>query len=283
MNILKKIKNCFSFLTRFPIREEVNIQEDVAPYIWLFPIVGFKLGLISALLSLILFNILPFLVVGFIILGLLMLMTGVHHTDGLIDFGDGLMASGSPERKIEVMHDVSIGAGGFTLGFIILSLTGITISYSMDIILISLVTSEIGAKFNMVAACSIGKSAKTKMADPFIRLNTKKKIIFSLILSIIFIYFTIIIVAIYNSLYNEISFLKILFTPENVLSPLDIVQLIILFIVFGLGSFIPLFIIIRLSNRNFNGLTGDCLGALNEITRLFILIFLLIFNSLNLI
>ena len=281
MTILKKIKNCFSFLTRFPIGEEVNIQEDVAPYIWLFPIIGFVLGLISSIISLILFNVLPFLIVGFIVLGLLLLMTGVHHTDGLMDFGDGLMAVGSPKQKIEVMHNVAIGAGGFTLGLIILSLTGIAISYSMNFIIIALVLSEVGAKFGMVAACSIGKSAKTKMADPFIRLNTKKHMFLSLILSIILIYFTLLIIAFYISLYHNIHILEFIFAPMDEISPWNLVQLVLIFIIFIVGTLLPLLVVLKIAIRNFAGLTGDCLGALNEITRLFILILLLILNSLK--
>lgn len=281
MTILKKIKNCFSFLTRFPIKEKVDIQEDIAPYIWLFPIVGFVLGLISSIFSLILFNILPFLIVGFIVLGLLLLMTGVHHTDGLIDFGDGLMASGPPARKIEVMHEVVIGAGGFTLGLIILILTGITISYSMNIIIISLMLSEIGAKFNMVAACSIGKSAKTRMADPFIRVNMKKHMFLSLTISIILIYFTLLIITFYISLYHNIPILKFIFAPIDEISPWNLLQLALIFMIFIVGTLLPLIIVLKLAYRNFDGLTGDCLGALNEITRLFILILLLILNSLR--
>ncbi len=283
MNIIKDIKNCFSFLTRFPINKEINIDKDIAPKMWLFPIVGLVLGLISSFISLIMFKILPVLLVGFIMLGLLLLMTGFHHTDGLIDLGDGLMAMGPPERKIAVMHDVAIGAGGFTLGFIVLSLTGIAISYSMDFIIIALVLSEIGAKFNMVAACSVGKSANTKIADPFIRLNTKKHMIISFFLSIVLIIITSFIISFYNLIYDNTPFLGLIFLPVNDILPWNLVQITVLLIIFLIGTSIPLIIILNLANRNFNGLTGDCLGALNEITRLFFLIIILVFGSFNLI
>lgn len=38
--------------------------------------------------------------------------TGFHHLDGLIDFGDGMMVHGSPEKKIAVTRDKRIGTGG---------------------------------------------------------------------------------------------------------------------------------------------------------------------------
>ncbi len=283
MSFLKDIKNCFSFLTRFPVGRKFETYEDLAPKIWLFPIVGFVLGLISGLIGLILLNVLPFLLVGFIILGLLLLMTGAHHTDGLLDFGDGLMVMGPPERKIEAMHDVAIGAGGFTLGFIILILTGLSISYSMNAILLALVLSEVGAKFGMVAICSLGKSAGTKTAEPFIKLNKKKHLVFSLILSLVLIYLTIFILNFFNMVIYHLNFAKFLFGHPSFLSPIDLIQVSSIIIIFLIGTFLPLIIILRLSNSNFNGLTGDCLGALNEITRLFILILVLILIVFNII
>ena len=58
---------------------------------------------------------LPSLVVGALALALLLWMTGLHHTDGLLDFGDGVMVHGTPEHKIEVMHDQLTGAGAIGL------------------------------------------------------------------------------------------------------------------------------------------------------------------------
>jgi len=283
MTLLKDIKNCIAFLTRIPISKEVNIFKEVAPKIWLFPIVGLILGLFSSLISLILFRFLPIFLVGFIILGFSLFMTGAHHADGLFDFGDGLMVMGSPERKISVMHDVAIGAGGLTLGLIILSLIGLSLSYSINYIIIALILSEISAKFNMVAACSIGRSAKTKMADVFISLTKKKHMIFSLSLSVMLILISIFISTIYSNIYYSVPFMGFLFSSINMISLLNPIQLMVIISVFLIGTLLPLIFVLKLSNKNFNGLTGDCLGALNEITRLFVLILLVVANNLRLI
>ena len=40
------------------------------------------------------------------------LMTGIHHTDGLADFADGLMTKGSKEKKRKAMKDLSVGSAG---------------------------------------------------------------------------------------------------------------------------------------------------------------------------
>ncbi|MFX1274817.1 MAG: adenosylcobinamide-GDP ribazoletransferase [Promethearchaeota archaeon] len=277
------MKNCIAFLTKIPVNKEVDIFKEVAPKMWLFPIVGFILGIILSIIGLFLLSFLPFLLVGFILLGLLLLMTGVHHADGLFDFGDGLMVMGTPERKIEVMHDVNIGAGGFALGFIILSLTGIAISYSMEYLIIALVLSEIGAKFNMVAVCSVGRSAKTKMVDQFIISNKKKHLIMSLMLSIILILITLFLIVFYNFIYDNIVLFRYVFSPISNVSPFNLYQCLSIFIVFLIGTAISLIIILNLANKHFNGLTGDCIGALNEITRLTILILFLVIDRINLI
>ena len=68
---------------------------------------------------------LPAIVVGALVLALLLWMTGLHHTDGLLDFGDGVMAHGTPEHKIEVMHDQLTGAGGLSLGIMTMLITAL--------------------------------------------------------------------------------------------------------------------------------------------------------------
>ena len=54
-------------------------------------------------------------------------MTGLHHTDGLLDFGDGVMAHGTPEHKIDVMHDQLTGAGGLSLGILTMLITALAV------------------------------------------------------------------------------------------------------------------------------------------------------------
>src|SRR4030067_1618474 len=114
--MLKELKNLLSFLTIIPFRMDENFLRDSARFMFLFPLVGAFIGLLDGAFGWMLQYFLPSLVVGALILGVLLLLTGLHHTDGLLDFGDGVMAQGSAERKIEIMHDQLTGAGGLTLG-----------------------------------------------------------------------------------------------------------------------------------------------------------------------
>src|SRR4030065_727066 len=94
---------------------------------------------------------LPSLVVGRLALGALLLLTGLHHTDGLLDFGDGVMAHGSAERKIEIMHDQLTGAGGLTLGMMTLLITTLALAQmNAGIIIQPVVIVEVAAKLSMV-------------------------------------------------------------------------------------------------------------------------------------
>ncbi len=115
--VVKELKNLFSFLTVFPVAMDKDLLTDCARNMWAFPLIGAFLGLLAGLFGWVAYQFLPGLVVGALTLALLLWMTGLHHTDGLLDFGDGIMVHGSAERKIEVMHDQLTGAGAIGLTF----------------------------------------------------------------------------------------------------------------------------------------------------------------------
>ncbi len=54
----------------------------------------------------------PQLVAAAIIYSFAIWFTGFHHLDGLVDFGDAVMAHGHPEKRIQIMRDTRIGTGG---------------------------------------------------------------------------------------------------------------------------------------------------------------------------
>jgi adenosylcobinamide-GDP ribazoletransferase len=96
----KKIKSLFAFLTIIPVGMDENWTDEMADSMFLFPLVGAFIGFLAGLLAWVLLKIYDPLIVGFLTLGFLLLITGLHHADGLLDFGDGLMYRGPPEEKI---------------------------------------------------------------------------------------------------------------------------------------------------------------------------------------
>ena len=60
-----------------------DMLTDCAKYMWVFPLIGAFIGLLAGVFGWIAIQLLPGIVVGGLVLALLLLITGLHHTDGL--------------------------------------------------------------------------------------------------------------------------------------------------------------------------------------------------------
>ena len=101
--MLKEIGSVFSFLTIIPTTNS-NL-ETIAKYMYIFPIVGILIGLMIGSFALGISLFLDPLIVALLVVAGLAIITGIHHTDGLADFADGLMTKGSKEQKLKAMKD----------------------------------------------------------------------------------------------------------------------------------------------------------------------------------
>ena len=124
--VIKELKNLLSFLTIFPVAMDKDMLTDCAKGMWAFPLIGSFIGLVAGVFGWVADQFVPGIVVGGLVLAILLLVTGLHHTDGLLDFGDGVMAHGTPEHKIEVMHDQLTGAGGLSMGIMTMLITALS-------------------------------------------------------------------------------------------------------------------------------------------------------------
>ena len=244
--MFKKIKNLISFLTIIPVGMDSDCLTDAANYMYLFPVVGALIGILAGLYAWFLFHIFPALVVGILTLGFILLITGLHHTDGLLDFGDGLMCQGAPEKKIEVMHDQQTGTGGLALGLVTMLTTAFCIGgLNMRIIIQSLIVSEVSAKLAMVLGTWAGMSAHKGMNTYFV-----------------------------NAMHDQHRNLRLtaaLIISFGIAIPLLRIVGLTLVIV-GLATGL---IMVGVSNRHFKGITGDVIGATNELARMASLLIIL--------
>lgn len=117
---MKTFLRALSFLTILPVGQNAHVQEkELARSMAFFPLVGLVIGLVLAggyyLFSLFL----PKSIVLWLTIGLLALLTRGLHLDGFADTLDGLASGGSKERMLEVMRDSRIGAFG-VIGLIFL-------------------------------------------------------------------------------------------------------------------------------------------------------------------
>jgi adenosylcobinamide-GDP ribazoletransferase len=244
--MMKEIKALFAFLTTIPVGMDQDLLVDAAKYMPLFPLVGAFIGSLAGVFAWLLFQIVPDLIVGMLTLGSLLLITGLHHTDGLLDFGDGIMYQGPPEKKIAIMHDKNTGAGGLTMGLITLLTTAFCIAgLNANIVVQSLIVSELSAKLSMVVGAWTGKSAHQGMNAYFINAMHDQYRTTRLIIALL-ISFGIAI-----GLLWVIGFITVI------------------------AGLIAGLVIVAVSRRHFGGITGDVFGAMNELTRMTSLIVIL--------
>jgi adenosylcobinamide-GDP ribazoletransferase len=100
-----------AFLTRIPVGRIVLDADDVAHGAALFPVVGAGIGAAVGGLLVGLDGELTVLLAAALAVALEALLTGAIHLDALADSADGLGA-GSRERALEVMRDPRIGSFG---------------------------------------------------------------------------------------------------------------------------------------------------------------------------
>lgn len=244
MASLKPIQSVLAFLTILPSGKQSHEIHYVAKNMYLFPVAGLAIGAIIGAMA---FGISPFLhplLVGLLVTGALVIITGVHHTDALADFADGLMAKGGKEAKRKAMLDPAVGSAGvaalvmYFAGMIIVFHTGFASGLA---ILTSIVTAEVIAKYVMVLLANRGMSAWEGFSSPFTAaMKDKRKMAAAtgIMLAIVWL----------ASSYAGLAALGVSLA------------------IAGLMKYV--------SGRSFGGISGDVLGASNEMTRLSSLIVL---------
>ena len=98
------------FFSRLPAGANASLEAVIAAFP-LVPLVGWTIGAVGAAVTLALAPVLPASALGAVLLAVLVGLTGLNQTDGLLDLGDGLMVHGDVEKRLRVMHDHSAGVG----------------------------------------------------------------------------------------------------------------------------------------------------------------------------
>jgi adenosylcobinamide-GDP ribazoletransferase len=236
---IKSIQATIAFLTIIPgPKSYINDLNSVANAMHLFPVAGLLIGAIIGGFAYMIWPYLQPLTIGFIVTTAISLLTGLHHTDALADFADGLMTKGEKVAKQNAMRDPAVGSAGAMA--IILYVAGMIVALSgfhHEIRLFSsIIAAEVIAKYIMVMQAHKGRSAWNGFSSPFtVAMKNKRKMIMASIISILAVWFS-------GSGY------------------FGIVALSISLAVAALIQF--------LSNQSFGGISGDVMGASNEITRL---------------
>ncbi|MDE1769860.1 MAG: adenosylcobinamide-GDP ribazoletransferase [Thaumarchaeota archaeon] len=232
--MFKGISSVISFLTIIPSKS--GELETVAKNMYLFPIAGAVIGLIVGAAGYGLSLFIQPLITGLILTGALAIITGMHHTDALCDFADGIMAKGTKEKKLKAMRDPAVGSAGVMT--VVLYAAGMILAISMMkgfALFEAVLFSELMAKLSMVIQANRGISAWEGLSSPFTQsMKDPRKLAVAAGIAII---------------------------PTVIFGGLTGVFVVISCV--GLS-----FLLLAVSKRSFGGISGDVFGASNELVRL---------------
>lgn len=232
--MFKEISSVISFLTVIPSKN--SDLEVVAKNMYLFPIAGALIGLVIGGAGYGLSLFLQPLITGLILTGALAIITGIHHTDALCDFADGIMAKGTKEKKLKAMRDPAVGSAGVMT--VVLYAAGMILAISMVkgfALFEAILLSELMAKLSMVIQANRGLSAWEGLSSPFTQsMKNPKKLVVGGALAII---------------------------PTVILGGMTGIFVVISCV--GLS-----FLLLTIAKRSFGGISGDVFGASNELVRL---------------
>lgn len=121
----------FQFLTRFPIKYEVEFNEtNIRRSIFFFPFIGAVIGVMTALVYYPI-SLMDRDMASLLAVIAMVVVTGGLHIDGLSDTFDGFLSNRDKERVLDIMKDSRVGAYG-VLSIVILLLSKYVIISSFD-------------------------------------------------------------------------------------------------------------------------------------------------------
>jgi adenosylcobinamide-GDP ribazoletransferase len=268
---MSALRALVSFYTMFHLNITQEDMDDMEKKFYLTPLVG----LIFGALLIILCSVLIFLDHrldfgnGFTtaVLVLLTVYAGSKflHFDGLTDFGDGMIVSGQQSDHIRALKDTLVGAGGIGVALItvLCSVAFYTMYGNAAFIILVFPAVEVFVKNAMVFAASFGEPGNG-MAARQVSMTTPASAMKGLVVSIV----ALAVLFAIGGLIMNIS----LDCPWDSMVRIMAVTLVIGLIV----SSIVGVVMARTANRVFGMVNGDILGATNEVSRPFLVFFILL-------
>ena len=266
------LKALVSFYTIFHMNITQEDMDAMEKRFYLTPLVGLIFGAIILLeCALILWLSRSIDFGNSIMMAVLVLLTVYAgskflHFDGLTDFGDGMIVSGQQSDHLRALKDTLVGAGGIGVALItVLCSFAFYSSYAMTpYILMVFPAVEIFVKIAMVVAASFGRPGNG-MAARQVSMTTPMSAVLGIIVGLV-AEVVLFIVAGYVCM-----LIGMVVPPFN--------TLLIILIVGTIVSVLVGYMMARTANRVFGMVNGDILGATNEVSRPFLLFFILLFLS----
>ncbi len=166
--VLRATYGAVGFLTQLPVGHSERSWKALTAQPVAFPLVGYLVG---ALLALVFFLPLPAASVAVAFVLWLYLLTGINHLDGVTDLGDALVVHGDEKRRREVMRDTTIGVGGMaSLVIVLLGLAAAAVQLATLPIWTAVglvIVTEVWAKASMAALVCLGTAPHKGLGSQF--------------------------------------------------------------------------------------------------------------------
>jgi adenosylcobinamide-GDP ribazoletransferase len=256
---IKTFRDLLSFLTIIPVCQDANYIFNAADHMYLFTLIGGFIGILAGSYYLATNYIVNFVLAGinsFIVLptnliarlvvaamtvAFLLVITGLQHFDGIIDLGNTFGLRNLQDRK-NVAHAWTVTYWGALLALIVefgafAGLFLVNPVYAFGVIL----AAEVSAKLSMVTIAWVGKPAHKGLGSIFLSKAKKKLNIAAYIIAI------------------AISF-PIFAWQLGIVKGLVCTSLVLVSV--------PIAFMMRtVSGKAFGGVSGDTIGATNEVAR----------------
>lgn len=228
------------FLTRITIIKNPEYDKDFKKGIIYFPLVGLVLGAILAGIYKGIINFLPSTATSIFVMAIYIVLTGGFHLDGLGDTFDGFYSSRTKEEILVIMKDSRLGSNGvIVIIFSLLIKTFTLASFTEDKAFLALLLMPMmGRLASVYGSYKIPYAREKGLGHIYIDAITTKEVVYATFIAVIITFVDI----------NSLPFI----------------------IVVGLFS-----MAFKSHSKNMiNGMTGDTLGALCELTEIIYLLYI---------
>jgi len=233
-DLLFALKSGFGWLSTIPVGISMEGVEALMKHVYVFPVVGLVLGAILGVTAHIATQALPASLVAIVVIVAIYKLCGINHIDGLADFGDGVIAHGTQEKKVQAMKDVNLGTGGgLFIAVLLLATFAVLTDVPQGLLPLALLAAEVSAKEAMISFAAFSRSLQKGFGQIMIERTGYRQFLIGLVTSA-----TICGAA---------------------LGPLGLAVL-------AAAQIVSLYMVL-VAKRNFGGATGDGIGATNEVAR----------------
>ena len=271
LKAIKTFRDLLAFLTIIPMGGKEDFVFTSAKNMYLFPVIGGFIGLLAGAyfvccnfilqsLSGLINSFIAVPSVGFFVnfasaamtVAFLLVITGLQHFDGLIDLGNALGRRNEQDRKLAA-HAWNVNYSGAFFAIVVefVAFLGLFLlisffSSSLLLVFAVIISVEVAAKLAMVTLVWIGKPTHKGLGSVFLKKAKKRLNFVAYVISALFAFvlFSLAVDPLFGFLSVGLVFISI---------PVA-------------------YIMGKVAEKVFGGVSGDSIGATNEVTRTILLV-----------